>query len=788
MKTTLMDMVKVNPTSKGIEMQKNSNTRNADSTQNEAGWKETANTFTRALKKQEATQTEPASEQSAQNLSNQKPSDSESVAGYSGGKTEKIADAGKNHENGTVQTEYEDAQDVDLDAVTLSAAVQQMQQEAQSEMPIVKEIGETQTQSKIATLLSLLSAKTHLKVPKLEQYVSALRDAGKSAQEILDTLNTVLEEVDGKKTVSLKEFILLIVNPEKESKDHSEKGESPDQNETLSIGKATVNPLNTETEFEADKQPKEEGAVQDNPEAIVGKRAAAVDEKQSNADHKLNSDEGKSDDSKKTVNSNLFLESPKDQKGDQIPVLETTGDSKSEEAENTTLLGEMIRRFVNRATADTIQKGSDNPEQSDYLPNELDFKGISEELAEVLSERLNVSKEELLTLFNTSFASDEKLATFLQSMPMDSSEEVLKNAPEFIKNLFQSQREPMTTTLQFKSVKVKTDIIIDFIQKGFELKTLTKNLSFSGDNILLKYKEKTYTVEKMAVRFVKQTVEQSRETHIRTMESDSRRSFPKEGTTMNRFYQQSFKEGYENANRRMMDLSRFQEKTNQPVQDKNVINPGNEKAGKETTFNPLSAKEEHKGLFLENEEKETKKANKSSESDAGVHQENAKTAKGSTNQLLKGELVNQSRNIEQVYQKIKDMTQLMARQQTRTELATIRLNPPELGRVSLEMVKEGNKISIVMQVETKEAQDILNKNSNLLVARLVNSGFEVQKVTVQMEKYEEQGDQQTPQNDQEGSNRQKGNHQDSNNDSEYIFEEDYSFEDLLRGGIEEHAN
>jgi len=190
---------------------------------------------------------------------------------------------------------------------------------------------------------------------------------------------------------------------------------------------------------------------------------------------------------------------------------------------------------------------------------------------------------------------------------------------------------------------------------------------------------------------------------------------------------------------------------------------------------------------LENDEKETKQHNKSNESDTGIHQENAKTFKGSTAQLLKGELVNQSRNIEQVYQQIKNMTLMMARQQTRTELATIRLNPPELGKVSLEMVKEGNKISIVMQVETKEAQDILNKNSNILTARLINGGFEVQKVTVQMEKYEEQGDQQTPQNDQEGSQQQKGNHQENNN-SDYIFEEDYSFEDLLKGGIEEHAN
>jgi flagellar hook-length control protein FliK len=155
---------------------------------------------------------------------------------------------------------------------------------------------------------------------------------------------------------------------------------------------------------------------------------------------------------------------------------------------------------------------------------------------------------------------------------------------------------------------------------------------------------------------------------------------------------------------------------------------------------------------------------------------------------MKNEQTNQVRNMEQVYQKIKDMTQLISRQQTRTELATIKLNPPELGRVSLEVVKEGNKISILMQVETKEAQEILNKNSNLLAARLVNSGFELQKVTVQMEKYEEQGNNQSNQNKENNSQQQENENQDNNNENEYGNEEEYTFADLLKGGIEENAS
>jgi len=189
----------------------------------------------------------------------------------------------------------------------------------------------------------------------------------------------------------------------------------------------------------------------------------------------------------------------------------------------------------------------------------------------------------------------------------------------------------------------------------------------------------------------------------------------------------------------------------------------------------------------QNQEKETKGIQKPQENPINDHQTNDKTQRSFSQPLLKGEQSSPARNLEQVYQKIKDMSQLMARQQTRTELATIKLTPPELGKVSLEVMKEGNKISILMQVETKEAQEILNKNSNLLAARLINSGFELQKVTVQMEKYEEQGNNPSNQDGQNDSQQQESDNQDTNNDNEYPYEEEYTFADLLKGGIEENA-
>ena len=81
----------------------------------------------------------------------------------------------------------------------------------------------------------------------------------------------------------------------------------------------------------------------------------------------------------------------------------------------------------------------------------------------------------------------------------------------------------------------------------------------------------------------------------------------------------------------------------------------------------------------------------------------------------------------------------------------------------------------------------MNKNSNLLAGRLVNSGFELQKVTVQMEKFEEQGNNQSNQNDENNSQQQQNENQEGNNENEYPYEEEYTFADLLKGGIEENA-
>ncbi len=418
-------------------------------------------------------------------------------------------------------------------------------------------------------------------------------------------------------------------------------------------------------------------------------------------------------------------------------------------------------------------------------------------MIDVIAKNLDVKPEIIEEFFNSKLYPDEKVESIIQTVEFERIESFLKDNPILISQMMDSQIKDITslepdslkTTLQFKSVKVDTVVIKEFIQKGFEFKSFLKDFFSTGENILLKHKERVFTVEKMTVRFIKKETVTSNEKPERPVRDDSRNTLQKVTSNVKRFIQQSFKDGYESSNRRMMDLARFQTRTSQTVPDKEILQNNNTKSDKVFTEVISQEKKSETRLFStsQTEDKDTKLTQKPQEAETTVHETKTKTFKGFSEPLVKGEQSLQARNIEQMYQKIKDMTQLMARQQTRTELATIKLNPPELGRVSLEIVKEGNKISIVMQVETKEAQEILNKNSSALAARLVNSGFELQKVTVQMEKYEEQGENAANQDGQNNSQQDQSEDQDGNNDNEYLYEEEYSFADLLKGGIEENA-
>jgi|GEM_PF-2803552 len=902
MKTTLMDMVKVTPPPKGIEVQKNSNAHNADSAQNETSWKETANTFTRALKKQEAVQSEPSSEKPAQNLSNQtaenpekistdtpvsKPSE-QSRSEYAQ-KDEKIQEGDSSFVQGENEGEWEEDALASTQLVALSTdapTTDPTKKHPSGEMPVTEK---KETDVKISTLLSLLSAKTHLKVPKLEQYVSSMRNEGKSAQEILKTLNTVLEEVsDGETKPQLKDFILKVIPLQEkvtETADEEENApavqktavvktpavsgektpvtpETPAEEgeqkplataETDRVNKTAVTttaqqktqpmqiidtPVTSEQKAEQTEQntkpvqpladqikqisnsavstPKAgQAAVQTAKLSDVQKLSSETAEKlqsvttqkpadalkstvipaQSDQAEKATTDQPKVDPEKVVLNEKNSTLSQLLTRMEQLTHTEQNAQVSTEETSNEALklLKGLIERYrsiekeapVAQANRTVSQKTSAGTEQQI-----ISEKSPEESLIRILSATTGVQPKKVESFFNSQFFSREELEGFIRFTRQEGIEEALKGSLTNAKDMFSVQESTLFSTLEFKSVKVKTSLIMDYIQKGFELKSFSKNMFSGGETILLKHKTKTITVEKMTVRFVRKpaaSTENKTQNHTQNLSKDS---FQKTGSPVQRFIQQSFKDGYESNHRKHTDLTHFQNRVNQPLQEKAEpvnLNAKTEKGPSETLLSE-SRTNIKSTLPAEQQEKDLKPLNKRDEGDDNTNQPMGKTLKGTAGNSEKIQAQTQIRNMEQVYQKIKDMTQLMARQQTRTELATIRLNPPELGKVSLEIVKEGNKISIVMLVETKEAQDILNKNSNILAARLVNGGFELQKVSVHMEKYEEQGENQANQNGQNDSQQQQTDEQTEQQDSEYAYEEGYSFQDLLKGGIEEHAN
>ncbi|HIP92391.1 MAG TPA: flagellar hook-length control protein FliK [Thermotoga sp.] len=80
--------------------------------------------------------------------------------------------------------------------------------------------------------------------------------------------------------------------------------------------------------------------------------------------------------------------------------------------------------------------------------------------------------------------------------------------------------------------------------------------------------------------------------------------------------------------------------------------------------------------------------------------------------------------LENIVEKIRDMTQ------RRIEKAFVQLEPPKLGRVEIEILKEGESLRIMLRVSTDEAKEILEKGSKYLITRLENMGFKIENIQV----------------------------------------------------------
>ncbi len=144
------------------------------------------------------------------------------------------------------------------------------------------------------------------------------------------------------------------------------------------------------------------------------------------------------------------------------------------------------------------------------------------------------------------------------------------------------------------------------------------------------------------------------------------------------------------------------------------------------------------------------------------------------------------RNMHEVIQKVQELAKL-ARQTLHT--ATIQLNPPQMGKVEVEVQKMGLKVIVHMNTETEQAKEMLQRNSHLLVSRLSTSGYDVQRIQIHMEKHEEQGDHQQQSDhrrDDEQQQHQESQARQRKDRDEERLSPAFPFAELLKG-VEQHA-
>jgi len=100
--------------------------------------------------------------------------------------------------------------------------------------------------------------------------------------------------------------------------------------------------------------------------------------------------------------------------------------------------------------------------------------------------------------------------------------------------------------------------------------------------------------------------------------------------------------------------------------------------------------------------------------------------------------------LESVIEKVKEMAQ------KRIEKAFVQLEPPKLGKMEIEILKDGDSLRIILKVSTNEAKEILEKGSKYLVARLENLGFRIEDIQIKEnseESYDEKGERQNGEDD-----------------------------------------
>ena len=113
--------------------------------------------------------------------------------------------------------------------------------------------------------------------------------------------------------------------------------------------------------------------------------------------------------------------------------------------------------------------------------------------------------------------------------------------------------------------------------------------------------------------------------------------------------------------------------------------------------------------------------------------------------VVRVEQEQRSQNLQTIVETIKQM------RETFSERAEIQLSPPSLGKLEIELVKQQDRLTILMRVSTQEAKQMIENSSKELISRLSSLGFKVEQVEVRM----------NPKFEQEQTNEERGNNQQS---------------------------
>lgn len=113
--------------------------------------------------------------------------------------------------------------------------------------------------------------------------------------------------------------------------------------------------------------------------------------------------------------------------------------------------------------------------------------------------------------------------------------------------------------------------------------------------------------------------------------------------------------------------------------------------------------------------------------------------------VVRVEQEQRSQNLQTIVETIKQM------RETFSERAEIQLSPPSLGKLEIELVKQQDRLTILMRVSTQEAKQMIEDSSKELISRLSSLGFKVEQIEVRM----------NPKFEQEQTNEERENNQQS---------------------------